>query len=136
MIGAGILEEECIQLIKLKNLESNISMLGFMENPYGILSNAKVLCITSDWEGFGLVAVEALSLGVPVLATSVGGLTGIVTPDCGALCESDEMFIDEINKLISSIDYRQKKSRNAFQRAGFLNNIDAYTETINKVYQA
>ncbi len=136
MIGSGALEAECRQLIQQKKLSQTIDLHGFMENPYVILSQAKLLCITSDWEGFGLVAVEALSLGVPVLAAPVGGLPGIVGSDCGALCECDDIFVTEIERLLSNEVYWQEKSRNALVRANSLKNIDEYMATIIDIYQS
>ena len=135
MIGTGELEAECQQLIQQENLALNIDLLGFMENPYAILSKSRLLCVTSDWEGFGLVAVEALSLGVPVLATPVGGLPGIVCSDCGMLCQSDKMFIAEIEKIICNDVYWKKKSKNALARADLLNNINEYIAKLDVIYQ-
>jgi len=136
IIGAGILENECRIIIEQSNLNSNIELLGFIENPYGILSNSKMLCITSDWEGFGLVAVEALSLGKPVIATPVGGLPSIVNNDCGRLCETDDEFAVEIKQLLLDKTYWCKKSKMALNRAKYLNNIYAYIALITEIYNS
>jgi len=135
MIGDGILENECRKIIERDNLHSTIELLGFIKNPYGILLNSKMLCITSDWEGFGLVAVEALSLGVPVIATQVGGLTDIVNDSCGSLCGSNDEFINEIETLLLNSTYWGEKSKKALIRAKYLNNINEYIAIINKIYR-
>ncbi|KMO87667.1 hypothetical protein AB840_01885 [Megasphaera cerevisiae DSM 20462] len=134
MIGIGPLEDECINLIKEKKMDFNISLLGFMKNPYGILADAKMLCITSEWEGFGLVAVEALSLGIPVLATPVGGLPDIINSNCGALCKNNDQFVVEICKLLYDSVYWHEKSKNAFIQAQHLHNIQKYIAIINEIY--
>lgn len=74
MIGDGELREQVENRIKELELEDNVKLLGFKGNPYEYLYKAKILCMPSDWEGFGLAAVEALTLGKPVVAASVGGL--------------------------------------------------------------
>ncbi|GAF23683.1 hypothetical protein JCM19047_3522 [Bacillus sp. JCM 19047] len=59
MIGDGDLRNECENEIKQLKLANNIDLLGFLENPYCIIKNSKMMILTSKWEGFGLVAVEA-----------------------------------------------------------------------------
>ena len=134
IIGSGELEVECEKLIKHYQLENVIEMSGFMVNPYGILASSKILCMTSDWEGFGLVAIEALSLGVPVVANAVGGLPGIVNNKCGALCKSDAEFISEINLLLNDMNYLDEKSKEAMRHAETLENIHIYTSLIHEIY--
>lgn len=134
IIGSGELKTECTKLIEDYRLENNIEMLGFLVNPYGILAKSKILCMTSEWEGFGLVAVEALSLGVPVVASDVGGLPGIVNNKCGALCKHDDEFIQEINLLLNDENYYDTKSKEAIIQAKKLENIENYTSRIHEIY--
>ncbi len=134
MIGNGELIDDCQNLIENFGLEDNIKVLGFLNNPYGILSKSKMLCITSDWEGFGLVALEAMALEVPVLAKPVGGLTGIVNSQCGKLCNHKDEFVDEICKLLNDSEYRALKSKSAKQRFNELNNEDEYMNEICNLY--
>lgn len=134
MIGDGVLNAECISMIKQTNIENNVTLTGFMDNPYKILSNAKVLCLTSKWEGFGLVAAEALALGVPVLATPVGGLLDIITEKCGKLCNTNDEFINEMDNLLKYSDYWEAKSKGAYERAKELDNISHYKRKIERIY--
>ena len=69
MVGDGVLMDVCRLLISKLGLESNIEMMGFQENPYIFMKQSSILCITSESEGFGLVAAEANVLGIPVLST-------------------------------------------------------------------
>jgi glycosyltransferase involved in cell wall biosynthesis len=135
MIGDGELKDQCIVMIKNKNLTKNIEMLGFLYNPYSLLAKSKIICMTSLWEGFGLVAVEALALGIPVISTPVGGLTQIVDMDCGFFYTADNEACDEITKLLTDNDYYMRKSENAIIRANQLNNLDIYISTILSVYE-
>ncbi|MFC3748200.1 glycosyltransferase [Paenibacillus sp. GCM10012306] len=134
MIGDGELRQECEELIVELNLVNTITLLGFMENPYPILCNSKLLCMTSDWEGFGLVAVEAMILGRPVVCTYVGGLKEIVNNECGMHCSSNLEFCDEIYELLTDNTYREFKSNNALSRAMILENISSYRTTLNNIY--
>ena len=98
------------------------------------MSKAKCLLMPSRFEGFGLVAVEALALGVPVVCTPVGGLPGIVNSSCGMLSDDDDVLVQEICRLISDEDYRKKKAEGALQRADELDNLDDYMMRMRRIY--
>ena len=135
MIGDGELREIVEEKIQELGLEEIINLKGFLENPYEILQKCKVLCMPSRWEGYGLAAVEALALGVPVVATEVGGLPGIIDESCGKLCDSKETFVEEIGSLLSDSELYRKKISGANKRAEELDNIDQYISDMINVYK-
>lgn len=130
MVGDGEQKAESISLINELDLNDTIKMLGFKENPYGYLKNTKVLCVPSVWEGFGLVVAEAFSLGIPVVATPVGGMKDLVTDEVGFLSEDNEKMANEIIKLMVDNQYYAYKSANAKKRSNELNNIEEYIRNI------
>lgn len=134
IIGDGELRDEIIKVIKEKSLGENITLYGFRKNPYAIMKKAKLLLLPSLWEGFGLVAVEALSLGVPVVCSGVGGLSNIVNDDCGKICKSLEDYSKEIKELVLSDAYQKEKSVKARLRAEELDNISDYKLQLEKIY--
>ena len=79
VVGAGDQYESFKENLIINKLQDNVVMYGFVENPYPILNASKIMILPSKWEGYGLVAVEALSLGVPVICSGAGGLKTIVT---------------------------------------------------------
>ena len=135
MIGDGPELQECKRLIKEYNLEENIEMVGFLKNPYPFLKNSKILCITSEWEGFGLAAVEALILGVPVISKNVGGLKNIVDQSCGAIVKNEDEYVKNILQLLNDDNLRMEKSKCAIIKSNKLANIDKYIENIKKIYE-
>lgn len=134
MIGSGELEYKCKDKIKCLGLEQNIDMLGFQQNPYSILKKAKLHCMPSKWEGYGLAAIESLALGIPVIASPVGGLKEIINENCGKLCEKNSEFVSEITFLLSNNDIRIYKSKNAEKRAKELDNINHYMKMLDETY--
>lgn len=134
MIGDGDLKAECHREIEKSNLQGNITMKGFLDNPYPVLKNAKLLCVTSGWEGFGLMAVEALALKVPVITTDVGGLRDIVNESCGYFCKTDEEFARRIEEILNDDTLREKLSEGASVRAEELNNMQQYSKTMYELY--
>lgn len=135
MIGDGILRNECVEKIKNLNLENVIEMKGFLENPYIILKKSKILCMTSKWEGYGLVAVEAMALGKPVVSKKSGGIESIVNEKCGKIVDNKEDMLNEVKRLLIDSKYYEIKHTEAFKRAEEIDNIDIYIGKIDKIYQ-
>ena len=75
MAGDGPLRTKV--LLKLKQAK-NLNYLGFVESSNSYLRNLDVLVLTSKIEGIPLVAMEALQLGVYVVAPRIGGLPDLI----------------------------------------------------------
>ncbi len=56
-------------LVQDLGLSADIALLGFVSNPYSYMANAKTFALSSIYEGFGNVIVEALAAGTPVVST-------------------------------------------------------------------
>jgi glycosyltransferase involved in cell wall biosynthesis len=89
ILGEGPLRVELEGLIASLGLTEDIALLGFQENPYNYMSHSSMFVLSSLFEGFGNVLVDALALGVPVVSTRcpVGpediitdGVSGIFVP--------------------------------------------------------
>lgn len=79
ILGDGDLRGDLIALSKELGVENDVQILGFVENPYQYMARAKVLVLTSIYEGFGNVIVEALGCGTPVVSTNCpGGVSEIL----------------------------------------------------------
>ncbi len=57
-------------LITELGLQEDVALLGFVDNPYAYMDKAAVVVLSSAWEGFGNVIVEALAVGTPVVSTN------------------------------------------------------------------
>lgn len=135
-VGNGEMYEEIINYRDKMDLKENIEFVGFKKNPYTYLATSKIFLLTSSTEGYGLVAFEALTLGVPCVVSNIGGLPSIVDNSCGKLCNIDKDFIDEVSELICNHDYyvyKQKKSR---EKSAKLDNFSAYMQNINAMYES
>lgn len=135
MIGDGDLKEKCLEEIHKLKCAENIKVLGFKENRFDYINNTKILCIPSLWEGFGLVAIEALSFGKPVVCSGVGGLIDIVNSDCGAICKSDEEYCDEILKLLLDQKYYKLKKEKSYDRIKKIENYYNYYKKLDYIYK-
>lgn len=70
ILGRGPLESELKQLSKQLNISDKIEFLGFQKNPYKYIKQADVFVLSSKWEGFAHVIVEAMTIGTPVISTN------------------------------------------------------------------
>ena len=61
---------EIYKLVLEKEMEAHCIVLPFRKNPYPLIKNAEALVLSSDFEGFGLVLVEAIICGTPVISTN------------------------------------------------------------------
>ncbi|MFG1305809.1 glycosyltransferase [Xanthobacter autotrophicus] len=68
------------RIVLPETLPANVADMGWLDRNgvYAQMKACDVLVIPSRWEGFGLVAIEAMRLAVPVLASAVGGLKEIM----------------------------------------------------------
>lgn len=135
MVGDGPLKEQLQNYIQEKDLQDNISLVGFQKNPYTYMQKSKVFCLPSKWEGFGLVAFEALTLGVPCVVSNLGGLVHIVDKDCGALCDSKKDFVTNIKLLLENQQYYAKTSENAIMKSKRIENIQDYMQKLSTIYE-
>ncbi|MQG21515.1 MAG: glycosyltransferase family 1 protein [SAR202 cluster bacterium] len=99
--------ERLDDLVQELNLNSNIEFVGPVDHSELPLyyNAADVVAIPSYYESFGLVAVEALACGTPVIASRVGGLSDIVQSDeVGYLvsCRRPESFAERLEIVVGN----------------------------------
>ncbi len=69
ILGSGPEKSHLLELARQLGVQADVSLPGFVQNPYAYLARAAVFALSSAWEGFGNVLVEALAVGVPVVST-------------------------------------------------------------------
>jgi glycosyltransferase involved in cell wall biosynthesis len=69
IVGDGELRGEIMDRAREIGIEKDLVITGFQQNPYRLIKSADVFVLSSFFEGFGNVIVEAMALNVPVVAT-------------------------------------------------------------------
>ncbi len=69
ILGDGPDREDLDRLARELGIEQDVSMPGFVDNPFSYLRAASVFVLSSRWEGLPTVLIEALYCGTPVVAT-------------------------------------------------------------------
>lgn len=117
IIGDGPLMEECKESAKGFGISSSVSFLGTTtRGELGTyLRSADIFVLPTLWEGFPMTILEAMSYGVPVIASSVGGIPEIVDESVGALVDKNNIkgFTDKLSFLILNKEEREKRGQNA-----------------------
>lgn len=73
LIGDGPEREALVELVEQLGLQSSVRFEGQLANPYPWIRNAELLCIPSLYEGLPNVALEAMCLHTPIVATDCSG---------------------------------------------------------------
>jgi glycosyltransferase involved in cell wall biosynthesis len=77
-VGQGPLETELARLHADLGLGERVQRLGFRPDAVRILAAGDVFCLASHWEGYPVALMEALAIGLPVVATAVGGVADAI----------------------------------------------------------
>ncbi len=78
LVGLGPEHEEARHLASRLGLEDDVVFRGEVPDIERVLSASDLLLSTSEFEGFGLAPLEAMSCGLPVVATLAGGISEVV----------------------------------------------------------
>ena len=115
LIGTGKLEDTIKNRVKELGLDDNVVFLGLKTNVYPYLYEADIFVLPSLWEGMPITLIEAMSTGLPIVATSVGGIPDIIKNNItGLLVNVDNVEIaNAIIKLINNRKLRERLGRAA-----------------------
>ena len=73
IIGDGKLKKKLIKLTRDLNISNSVNFIDKTDNPYQYFNNSDLFVLSSLWEGFGLVLIEALYCGKKIVATNCPG---------------------------------------------------------------
>ncbi len=121
IIGVGKLEKKLKTLVSNLGLKDDVYFLGWQSNLFKYMKRATVFVLSSDYEGFGNVIVEAMASGCPVVSTDClagpgeildGGRFGILVP-----VGDDQRLAEEILKILRNQEFRRRLSASGRVRA-------------------
>ena len=135
MLGSGELDHDCEALIEELGLERNVELKGFCSNPYPYISRARLLCMTSRWEGFGLVLLEANILGIPVLSTRTAGAEEVLGENAAELCGGEGEMGEKANDILRNANICEVFAEKARMRAEAISTIEDYMNNIKRIYE-
>jgi len=111
-VGQGTDTKMYKQLVKEKELEENIIMVGSKENPYPYFNISDSVILTSDYEGYPVVFIESMVLDKPIITTDVSDAKIDIEGKFGIVTEKTEESIYEAMKNFIENGYEIKEKFN------------------------
>jgi glycosyltransferase involved in cell wall biosynthesis len=140
-VGDGPERPHIERICRESTVNNDIRFLGKQEQMEDILAVSDIFLLPSEYESFGLAALEAMAAAVPVISTNAGGLPEInVNNYCGFLSEVgdvDDMCKNTLYILSDEVKLKEFK-QNALQQAikFDINNIVPEYEALYKTFIA
>ncbi len=135
ILGEGKEEANLKKLSKELGIDKKVFFLGFKDNPYKYMKRSTIFVFPSLYESFGIAMVEAMSCGVPVIATkSYEGIENIIEHERTGLLVNvgDEHAIAEsMLRLLDDDGLRRSLSKEAEKKL-----LNYSVEKIAKQYKA
>jgi glycosyltransferase involved in cell wall biosynthesis len=141
--GEGKMENELQNLVKKNQLEDKIEFIGFVEDMKSFMQSIDIFVLTSIWEGFGYVLVEAMACSKPVVAFRISSNPEVVLDNVtGYMVEPFDVssMTEKVIQLIEHKDTREKmgnegrkRVENIFNFSKTLENFEAVITRLKKV---
>ena len=134
IVGAGPLETELRESTKVMGIAESVKFLGRSSYIYDFLNELDVFMLTSKYEGFGMVLLEAMDAGIPIVASRNSAIPEVLGDDFPGLCTTGDSrdFFEKINHLNDPV-YRKMvldKQRERLELFG----AQVMAQKIRKVY--
>jgi glycosyltransferase involved in cell wall biosynthesis len=109
VVGDGPLRSELTQDLERRNLTDSVTFLGRTSSVFKYLSTLDVFILTSRYEGFGMVLLEAMDAGIPIIASNNSAIPEVLGENFLGLCETGnpQSFLEKM------IAYNNPSIRNA-----------------------
>lgn len=140
LVGSGSLdiyncEDELKEYVREKGLEKSVFFTGEVQNVQNYLQSSDIFVFPTEIEAFGISLVEAMSCGLPVISTNVGGIKDILDHGKNGLVVSPgdpQQLYAALNKLITDRALSATLGRAARQTVQ-----DKYSlDSVNRDYMA
>ena len=120
IIGEGGKRKNLEVFIRNNNLNEKVKLLGVLprEKVLATLKESDIFVLTSNWEGFPRSILEAMSYGLPIIASNVGGVQESVSEECGFVVEKGNLEAVKLSleKLIQNLELIRAMGKNSQKR--------------------
>ncbi|RPI64276.1 MAG: glycosyltransferase, partial [Ignavibacteriales bacterium] len=136
-LGDGPLEDEMKSLAVKLEIKRDCKFYGFVENAINYMKYFDLMLLTSDWEGFPIAIWEAMSNGIPLLSSDVGGIKEIIeNENCGVVYNKNDLSsaTKKILELIENQERLKNLGLNGKVAIKTKYSIENFTKSIEKFY--
>lgn len=139
IVGDGRERQNLENLTKELGLSDRVRFEGFQSEPAQFLSAADLYVLPSYSEGFGIAAVEAMFLKVPVLATNIGGIPEFITDGENGWLFNPNDEVELANKLrtlsrLEALTRLKQVGEKGYQSAINTFTVEKYVKSLEEIY--
>jgi L-malate glycosyltransferase len=136
--GHGSLETELKNKIEALGLQNCVRMLGVRGDVLRLLAASDVFVNSSHWEGMPISVLEAMAASLPIVATRVGDVPNIVTPQTGLLVEphSPHSLADAIQTLLDDAPLRRTLGAGGLALVHARHTPDKWLDSLHEIYSS
>lgn len=138
IVGDGEKYDECNEFIRHYGLADNVKLTGWQGDVTQFYSTHNIFAMSSIYESFGLIFVEAAHYALPIVATNVEGIPEVVLDQhTGLLCDPRDARALAVNimKLIDNPELRTKLGNAGRKRAHEMFASTLMVDSYRKIYQ-
>lgn len=131
IVGDGPLEDDIKKIINSMDLTYSVEMHHSTNDIMNVYSNSSILLMTSEYEGFGLVLIEAMKCGLPVVAFDCPyGPRSIITDGVDGYLipyNDDNAMVKKVHSLMEDVALRRRMGAKGIENSSKYN-IDCVME--------
>lgn len=138
LVGDGEYYEQCKEYIREHKLEEYVNLTGWQNDVTKYYQTYDIFTLSSIYESFGLIFLEAGYYHLPTVATNVEGIPEVVADgETGLLCNprDPETFAKNIIYLIEHPDERKRLGDNAYKRVTSLFTSKKMVQAYKQLYE-
>ena len=120
IVGDGVDRDYLRRIVRATDTQDSVILAGYQANPYPYMKRSRFLVNSSYTEGLPVIAMEALCLGVPIVAPipSVGEMFGGEV--CGIITENDNASLEAgIARMLTDEEFYRQAKQGAENRSAF-----------------
>jgi len=135
--GVGSLFDKIKRKISELQLEDSVNCLGERSDISQLLAASDIYAISSHREGLPVALLEAMMAGLPIVATSVGDIPKVVTPETGIIVPPHEpaCLADALSKLISAPEEARAMGNAGRTRTMQEYSLDVWIRRLTSLYE-
>ena len=138
ILGDGALRTELVQLVNRYDLSDRVQMPGFCDDIFFMLSTAHLFVLPSLHESSPNALIEAMGIGLPCIAASVGGVLDLIDHQENGLLtlpRASGALAEAINDILTNQELAGSLGRNARRKIEEMFDNDRSIQQLEAVYQ-
>ena len=138
ILGDGALRAELVESVNHYDLADRIQLPGFCDDIFPVLSAAHLFVLPSLHESSPNALIEAMGVGLPCIASSVGGVLDLIDDQKNGLLvqpQSSEVLAEAIDSLLTNQELAVYLGRNAKRKIEEMFDSDRSIQQLEAVYQ-